>query len=91
LFHASYNSIMLGLALSPQRIAELADRWPIVKAMVVESPEAGMTYRLPVLIVAALLSLGILAWFHRLPYLATREEALEDARALQSQQLVGSE
>jgi sodium transport system permease protein len=91
LFHASYNSIMLGLALSPRRITELADRWPIVNAMVVESPEAGMTYRLPVLIVAALLSLGILAWFHRLPYLATREEALEDARALQSQQLVGSE
>jgi hypothetical protein len=34
-----------------------------------------------------LLSAGVLAWFHRLPYLATKEEELSDARALQAQQL----
>jgi len=49
-----------------------------------------MTYRLPVLIVAGLLSAAILAWFHRLPYQATQEEQLSDARALQSQQLLGA-
>ncbi len=91
LFHASYNSIMLGLALAPQRLTQLAERWPALSSLVVEPLEGGLTYRLPVVIVAGLLSVGLLVWFHRLPYQATQEEQLSDARALQSQQLLGSE
>ncbi|MEX2091353.1 MAG: ABC transporter permease subunit/CPBP intramembrane protease [Pirellulales bacterium] len=91
LFHASYNSIMLGLALVPQRLTQLAERWPALASLVVEPQAGGLTYRLPVVIVTGLLSVGILAWFHRLPYQATQEEKLSDARALQSQQLLGSE
>jgi sodium transport system permease protein len=91
LFHASYNSIMLGLALAPQRVTQLAERWPAVAALVAEPQEGGLTYRMPVVIVAGLLSAAIFAWFHRLPYQATQEEQLSDARALQSQQLLGSE
>ncbi len=91
LFHASYNSIMLGLALAPQRLTQLAERWPALASLVVEPQEGGLTYPLPVVIVAGLLSVGLLAWFHRLPYQATQEEQLSDARALQSQQLLGSE
>jgi sodium transport system permease protein len=91
LFHATYNSIMLGLALAPQMVRQFADKWPAIGALLVDSPDAGVMYRLPVVAVAGVLSLAILAWFHRLPYLATREEELSDARALQSQQLVGSE
>ena len=90
LFHASYNSIMLGLALAPQRLTQLAERWPALASLVVEPQAGGLTYRLPVVIVAGLLSVGILAWFHRLPYQATQEETLSDARALQSQQLLGT-
>jgi sodium transport system permease protein len=91
LFHASYNSIMLGLALSPQRVTQFAERWPALGALLDESPGAGISYRLPVVVVAGLLTIGILAWFHRLPYQATQEEELSDARALQSQQLLSSE
>ncbi len=46
---------------------------------------------MPVLIVTGLLSVAILYWFHRLPYQATQEEELSEARALQSHQLLGSE
>ncbi len=91
LFHASYNSIMLGLALAPQRLSQFAERWPALQSLVSQPGPEGLTYRLPVLIVAGLLSVAILVWFHRLPYQATDEEELSDARALQAQQLVGSE
>jgi sodium transport system permease protein len=90
LFHASYNSIMLGLALAPQRVTQLAERWPTLASLLAEPTEGGVTYRLPVLIVSGLLAAAIVAWFHRLPCQATQEEQLNDARALQSQQLLGS-
>lgn len=91
LFHATYNSLMLGLALVPQQINRLAERWPDAAKFVFEQHDAGLTYRTPVVILAALLSAGLLAWFHRLPYLATKEEELSEARAtLQSHELLGA-
>jgi hypothetical protein len=89
LFHATYNSLMIGLALAPQQINRLAERWPNAAEFIFEQNAVGHTYRTPVVILAALLSAGLLAWFHRLPYQATKEEALSDARAaLQSPELL---
>ena len=90
LFHASYNGIMLALALAPQYVNQLAQRWPNLASVAIQQQEGGVTYRLPVVILSALASAAILAWFHRLPYQATKEEKLSDARALQSQQLLGT-
>ena len=90
LFHASYNSIMLAIGLSPQFLDTFRNHWPNVAVLLVEPNGEGITYRLPVVVVSAAVSLGILVWFHRLPYRATQEEELEDARALQAQQLLGA-
>jgi hypothetical protein len=90
LFHASYNSIMLGIGLAPQYIDRVAARWPRLAEVAIDQHDGGFMYRLPVVIMSGLLSVGILAWFHRLPYRATKEEKLSDARALQSQQLLGA-
>jgi sodium transport system permease protein len=87
LFHAVYNSLMLSTAILPKHWTELADRVPIVKSLFEDAGAGALTYRTPVVIGSALLSLAVLAWFHRLPYQATKEEELSDARALQSQQL----
>jgi sodium transport system permease protein len=88
LFHATYNALMLASSLLPQSSAELAIRWPAAKSLFVESAPGSLEYTLPVVIVTGFAALGVLAWFHRLPYQATKEERLSDARALQSQHLV---
>jgi sodium transport system permease protein len=88
LFHASYNSLMLAIGLSPQFIGYLRERWPNMMSLLVEGDAEGVTYRMPVVIASAVLSLILLRWLHRLPYQATQEEVLSDARALQSQQLL---
>lgn len=88
LFHATYNSLMIGVALAPKSIQNWAERLPSWAAVVVDPEKGTLTDRVPVLIVSGLLSAAILAWFHRLSYQATKEEVLSDARALQSQQLI---
>lgn len=90
LFHASYNSLMLAIGLSPQFIGYLRERWPNLMSLLVADDAEGMTYRMPVVIASAVLSLALLRWLHRLPYQATEEEVLNDARAMQSQQLLAT-
>jgi sodium transport system permease protein len=87
LFHASYNALMLGCSLLPQHAAEVTARWPAARLLFVDSPTGEMQYRLPVAIVTGIAAVAVLIWFHRLPYQATKEETLSDARALQSQHL----
>lgn len=87
LFHATYNCLMLSVALVPQHVSKLAERWPAVKTLFAEISPDGLTYRMPVVIVSAVFAAGILFWFRRMPYQSTWEERLSDARALQSQQL----
>jgi sodium transport system permease protein len=87
LFHASYNGMMIGLSLLPELAESWFERLPALK-LLVDEPEAHVfTYRMPVAIVAGVGAMGVLWWFHRLPFQATKEERLEDARAHQSQQL----
>jgi sodium transport system permease protein len=90
LFHAIYNGIMLSLALTPQFVEQLVARWPHLAALVFDEQAGGLTYRWPVVMTSAVASAAILVWFHRLPGQATIEEKLSDARALQSQQLLGA-
>jgi len=90
LFHACYNSLMLGIGLSPQFIGDLEKRWPQLMAHLVEPGAEGITYRWPVVVASGVLSAVLLAWFQRLPYQATREEELSDARAHQSQPVLGT-
>jgi sodium transport system permease protein len=87
LFHAVYNSLMLSTAILPQHWTELANYLPVVESLFSDAGEGILTYRTPVVIGSAILSVTVLMWFHRLPYQATREEELSDARAMQSQQL----
>jgi sodium transport system permease protein len=88
LFHGTYNALMLASSLLPQYSADLAARWPVTRSLFIGSTPGDMEYRLPVVIVTGIAAVGVLAWFHRLPYQATKEERLSDARALQSQHLV---
>jgi len=88
LFHATYNSLMLASSLLPQYFEQLNARWPSAKSLFREVAPDNYEYRLPIVIVAGIASAAVLAWFHRLPYQATKEETLSDARALQSQHLV---
>jgi sodium transport system permease protein len=82
LFHLTYNS--LGIAAS--RLPEFVERWPLLRALV-QGPAAGQTlYPWYVVAICALLAMTILKWFHGLPYPATREERISDARARQGQQ-----
>jgi sodium transport system permease protein len=90
LFHASYNGIMLALALAPQLVGQFVARWPNLASIAIEQQAGGVTYRWPIVILSIAASAAILAWFHRLPFQATKEEQLSDARALQSQQLLGA-
>jgi len=90
LFHASYNGIMLALALAPQFVNGLAARWPNLAPIALEQHDGGVAYRWPVVALSVVTSAAILAWFHRIPFQATKEEQLSDARAHQSQQLVGA-
>jgi sodium transport system permease protein len=87
LFHATYNSLMLASTLLPQRIDQLTIRWPAARSVFLEVAPGNFEYRLPIVLVAGAAAAGVLLWFHRLPYQATKEERLSDARALQSQHL----
>jgi sodium transport system permease protein len=88
LFHGTYNSLMLASSLLPQHMADWNERWSIAKSLFVESSPGNIDFQLPVVFLTALGAIGMLAWFHHLPYRATKEERLSDARALQSQHLV---
>lgn len=90
LFHVCYNSLMLGIGFSPQFVGNLREQWPTAMSLLVEPDAQGITYRWPVAMASAGLSAIILVWLHRLPYQATQEEELSDARAHQSQQLLAA-
>jgi sodium transport system permease protein len=77
LFHLTYNSLMLATLELPQ----LIERFPALKSMLREVAPGQLHYSLPVVIVCGVLGAGLLAWFYRLPYQATKEEHLSDVRA----------
>ncbi|MCI0492404.1 MAG: CPBP family glutamic-type intramembrane protease [Planctomycetes bacterium] len=82
LFHGTYNSLMLASTHWPA----LADRWPVLRGLSSEaSPSGPFIYSWPVVVLCGVLAAGLLGWFYRLPYQATKEEWLSDARARQAE------
>jgi sodium transport system permease protein len=94
LFHFTYNFLMYG---GQNIFAKLVHFWPKLSILfheaasrIVEKPEVGIVesprvflYNWPVMAVCAVGAIALLAWLHRLPYQATREEQIGDARARQ--------
>ncbi|MHB8957212.1 MAG: ABC transporter permease subunit/CPBP intramembrane protease [Pirellulaceae bacterium] len=78
-FHLVYNSLAL---------ASLAERswWHWFGEMQRET----LSYHWPVIVIGAVLSAAILAWFHRLPHASTPEEELRDALSHQSARATAS-
>ncbi len=79
LFHATYNGLMFATQLWPQ----LVQQRPGLAALVQEPAPGQILYNWPVVAVCAAGAMVLLLWLHRLPYQATREEQLSDARARQ--------
>ncbi len=70
LFHVTYNSLMFA--------------WPSIMTKLAPQQEPGeLHFSWPVLVLTAGGAVLLLLWLHRLPYLATREEQIGDARARQ--------
>jgi sodium transport system permease protein len=82
LFHVAYNSLMF----TTLRLPELADRFPQLAFLFHQPTPDQIVYNWPVIVVCSLAALVLLAWFHRLPYQATKEERLTEARARQAHQ-----
>ena len=65
------------------KLPELTEQWPEWAVPFRELAPGMIGYHWPVVAVCGGASLVLLWWLHRLPYLATKEEQLSDARARQ--------
>jgi sodium transport system permease protein len=83
LFHVTYNGLGIGLDAASKRFPELVERWPFLRPLVQWQSAEHAVYPWYVTFSCALAAAALLVWFNRLPYLATREERLSDARARQ--------
>jgi sodium transport system permease protein len=84
LFHCVYNGLGIGLSEASEQLQEAVQRWPAL-GWLFQEPAANQTvYPWYITVACALAAAGLLVWFHRLPYLATREERISDARARQA-------
>jgi sodium transport system permease protein len=79
-FHLAYNS----LTLATSKILELSERHPALASLFHQPAPDKIVYNWPIVAASSLAALAVLAWFSRLPYQATREELISDARARQS-------
>jgi sodium transport system permease protein len=79
LFHLTYNALML----ASLKLPELVERWPTWAVPIREFAPGEVVYRWPVVALCGAASFALLCWLHRLPYQATKEEQLSDARARQ--------
>jgi sodium transport system permease protein len=81
LFHLTYNSAVFTLP----RLAELAKERPALAWFIEVGAPDEFKFGWPTVVLASLGAAVLLGWFHRLPYQATMEEALSDARARQAE------
>jgi sodium transport system permease protein len=81
LFHLTYNTLMLATLKLP----ELTERWPEWAAPIQQLAPGEVIYRWPIVAVSGAASVVLLWWLHRLPYQATKEEQISEARARQPQ------
>jgi sodium transport system permease protein len=78
-FHLAYNGLMF-VAL---KLPEWAQQHPALGSLFHQPAADEIVYNWPVVVACALAAMAVLAWFNRLPYQATREEQISDARARQ--------
>ncbi len=96
LFHVTYNSLQFG---RQSILSNLLELWPRLSVLihetgahfaekgdgnVIEQVPGQLYFGWPVVVVCAAAAVGLFAWLHRLPYQATREEQISDARARQT-------
>jgi sodium transport system permease protein len=79
LFHITYNGLGFATTLLPE-FARQHSGWSMV---LYENSQGEILYSWPVLAICAAAAIVPLVWLHRLPYQATREEEIYDARARQ--------
>ena len=79
LFHVTYNALMFATPFWPQ----FAEGRPAVCALFHETAPGQILFNWPVVAVCLVAAIVPLLWLRRLPYQATREEQISDARARQ--------
>jgi sodium transport system permease protein len=79
LFHLTYNALMF----TAMKLPALVERRPELAALFEHAGTDQFIYNWPVVAICGLAAIWPLALLHRLPYQATREEQLNDARARQ--------
>jgi sodium transport system permease protein len=77
LFHLTYNSLMF----TTLKLPELVDSYPQLAALIHQPTPDQVVYQWPVVVACSLAALIPLIWFQRLPFQATKEERLNEARA----------
>jgi sodium transport system permease protein len=82
LFHVTYNS----LAFTSPQWSKIATRWPELSGVFNETIPGLTLFSWPVIVICLALAIFPLLWLRRLPYQATREEQISDARARQTHQ-----
>jgi sodium transport system permease protein len=76
LFHAVHNSLAI---LIGRVVSAVGPESQWIEWLVHDTSGGGLLYRWPVLLGSVAVSLGLLYWFHRLPYVRTAEESLQEA------------
>ena len=79
LFHVTFNSVTFATPVLPK----LAEQRPAWNALFHQEASGAIVYNWPVLLFCAVAAAVLFRWLHRLPYQATREELIGDARARQ--------
>jgi sodium transport system permease protein len=80
LFHVSYNALMFATPFWPQFAAER----PVLGELFHEVAPGQILYNWPVVVACGAGAALLLMWLRQLPYQATREEQITDARARQA-------
>lgn len=82
LFHMTYNGLMFATQYWPS----LIERQPALAKLFREPGSNQLLYSWPVIVAGLAGATLLLLWLRRLPYQATREEQISDARSRQAQQ-----
>ncbi len=80
IFHVVYNTVTLSVARLPSDVMpRLLERRPVLGCLLATNQEGQMLFRWPAVTVGALIALGLLLWFQRLPYPKSHEEEEREA------------
>jgi sodium transport system permease protein len=79
LFHVTYNLIMLSSPVWSAMLKQVS----VLNSLIYEAEPGHVLYHWPIVAMSTAGAAALLWWLHRLPYQATREEQISDARARQ--------